>query len=103
MVIPMRELARGAGCRVLLLCLGLFAPGAAFAQQQPPPDAGSAPAPRVGNPPLRALFGSSETESELTRGVDVTGSVFQVYDQNLLAEAGMQAPSRLLERRGAYT
>ncbi|NOT25662.1 MAG: hypothetical protein HOP16_06115 [Acidobacteria bacterium] len=103
MITPRRKLTRGARGMVLLVCLGLCMSAAALAQGQPPPDAGSAPAPRVGNPPLRALFGSSETDPELTRGVDITGSVFEVYDQNLLAEAGMQAPSRLLERRGAYT
>ena len=102
MVTPKRDWP-GIRGMVLLFCALLLAPEKASAQDQSPPDAGSAPAPRVGNPPLRALFGSSETESELTHGVDLTGSIFEVYDQNLLAEAGMQAPTRLLERRGAYT
>ena len=103
MLASRHDLARGTQGMVVLLCMGLFAPPTALAQQGSPPDGGSAPPPRVGNPPLRALFGSSDTETELTRGADLTGSVFQVYDQNLLADAGIQAPTRLLERRGAYT
>jgi hypothetical protein len=102
MVTPRRVPPRGPRSIVLLVWIGLFAPAAVLAQE-PPPEPRSTPPPRTSNPPLRALFGSSETEPELTRGVDVTGSVFEVYDQNLLADVGLQAPSRLLQRRGAYT
>jgi hypothetical protein len=86
---------------IVLLCIALWSPIVVLAQD-PPPE-GPRQTPIGSRRPFRVLFGDARAEPELSRGVDFTGSVFEVYDQNLLADFGALAPSTVLDPSGAYT
>lgn len=86
---------------IILLCIVLWHSSGVTAQEPPPESPPQAP--NGSGRPFRALFGDARAEPELTRGVDFTGSVSGVYDQNLLAEFGVLAPSTPLDISGTYT
>ena len=86
---------------IVLLCIVLCS-SSGVAAQEPPPE-GPPEAPIRSGRPFRAIFGDARAEPELSRGVDFTGSVSGVYDENLLADFGVVAPSTALDTSGKYT
>jgi hypothetical protein len=86
---------------IVLLCIVLWGPSGVQAQD-PQPEGPPSP-PITSRRPFRALFGDARAEPELTRGVDFTGSVSRVYDQNLLAELVGVSPGTAFGPSGAYT
>jgi hypothetical protein len=53
--------------------------------------------------PYRAYFGGATIERLVPNGLDLTGSAFEVYDQNLLADISSPDTSSALGIGGAYT
>ena len=86
---------------IVLLCIVLWSPSGV--QAQDPQPEGPPPPPITSRRPFRALFGDARAEPELTRGVDFTGSVSRVYDQNLLAELVGVSPGTAFGPSGTYT
>lgn len=95
------DMTRGRGVGIVLLCIVLWSPSGA--QAQDPQPEGPPPPPITSRRPYRALFGDARAEPELTRGVDFTGSVSRVYDENLLAELVGVSPGTAFGPSGAYT
>jgi hypothetical protein len=85
---------------IFLVC-GVLGHSSSVLGQEPPAEGPQQP---IGSRrPFRVLFGDARAEPELSRGVDFTGSVFEVYDQNLLADVGSLTSSAALNPSGAYT
>jgi hypothetical protein len=53
--------------------------------------------------PYRALFGGATVEPQRPSGLDLTGSAYEVYDQNLLADISSPDTSNALGIAGFYT
>lgn len=95
-----------------LLCVAALFSGVslAVAQVRPPreepkpvPERDPADPLTTARRPYEALFGGAVVEEEPTSGLRLTGSLFESWDQNLLAEFAAPNTTSALQISGAYT